>query len=267
MYWQDFVLAKVNSQGGIVDCDSRHEHVRLRSEAILTQEINFAMHLSVHAIVIDMPQTARIENFARILTSYTSNVHTSSTRFLLRIEIPGNFDDAEEVYQKFLEFKQLTGHTCQSIQLILVIGDDLPSWEHFNHRWIGEKVHSVQVHSSSFINNAKGFPVMSKKHQECIRAFMRQQVRVIVRSRHPNDSLESHYQYLCHLFKTHDQLDEDDRIEVSYRNYLQSPLQPLADNLEAATYEVFENDKIKYDIYEEGLYKAFLDKKKHGRFL
>ena len=92
------MLAKVNSQGGIVDCDSRHEHVRLRSEAILTQEINFAMHLSVHAIVIDMPQTARIENFARILTSYTSNVHTSSTRFLLRIEIPGNFDDAEEVY-------------------------------------------------------------------------------------------------------------------------------------------------------------------------
>lgn len=85
-----------------------------------------------------------------------------------------------------------------------MIGDDLPSWEHFNHRWIGEKVHSVQVHSSSFINNAKGFPVMSKKHQECIRAFMRQQVRVIVRSRHPNDSLESHYQYLCHLFKTHD---------------------------------------------------------------
>jgi protein arginine N-methyltransferase 5 len=41
----------------------------------------------------------------------------------------------------------------------------------------------------------------------------------------------------------------------------------LADNLESATYEVFENDKIKYDIYEESLYKAFLDKKRYGRFL
>ena len=96
---------------------------------------------------------------------------------------------------------------------------------------------------------------------------MRQQIRIIFRSRHPNDSMENHYQYICHVFKTHDKLDEEDRIEVSYRNYLQSPLQPLADNLESSTYEVFENDKIKYDIYEESLYKAFLDKKKYGRFL
>jgi protein arginine N-methyltransferase 5 len=41
----------------------------------------------------------------------------------------------------------------------------------------------------------------------------------------------------------------------------------LADNLESATYEVFENDRIKYDIYEDSLYKAYLDKKKYGRFL
>lgn len=76
-YWSDFVLAKVNSSGGIVDCDSKFEHVRLRSEAILTQEINFAMHLSVHAIVVDFPEGPRIENFARLLASYTMNVHTS----------------------------------------------------------------------------------------------------------------------------------------------------------------------------------------------
>ena len=60
VYWQDFVLAKVNTQGGFVDCDSKFEHVRLRSEAIMTQEINFAMHLSVHAIVIDLPDGPRI---------------------------------------------------------------------------------------------------------------------------------------------------------------------------------------------------------------
>ena len=69
------------------------------------------------------------------------------------------------------------------------------------------------------------------------------------------------------LFDIHDKLDDEDRIEVAYRNYLQSPLQPLADNLESATYEVFENDKIKYDLYEDSLYKAMLDKKRYGRFL
>ena len=149
----------------------------------------------------------------------------------------------------------------------MVIGEDLPSWEHFNLRWIGEKIHSIQLDTRIFINNAKGFPVLSKKHQELVRALMRYQVRIILRTRHPNDSVEHHYVYLTHLFKTHDKLDEEERIEVTYRNYLQSPLQPLADNLESATYEVFENDRIKYDLYEEALFKAYLDRKKNGRFL
>ena len=85
------MLAKVNSSGGFVDCDSKYEHVRLRSEAIVTQEINFAMHLSVNAIVIDMPQGPSIQNFARLIASYTQNVSTSGTKFLLRIDIPGEF--------------------------------------------------------------------------------------------------------------------------------------------------------------------------------
>ena len=54
------MIAKVNSNGSFVDCDSKFEHVRIRSEAIMTQEINFAMHLSVNAIVIDMPQSPSI---------------------------------------------------------------------------------------------------------------------------------------------------------------------------------------------------------------
>lgn len=95
---------------------------------------------------------------------------------------------------------------------------------------------------------------------------MKQNVHFILRGKHPNDDLDKYYQYLCYLFKNHDELDEEEKIEVNYRNYLQSPLQPLADNLEAATYEVFENDTIKYDIYEDSLYKAFLDKKRYGRF-
>jgi hypothetical protein len=45
-----------------------------------------------------------------------------------------------------------------------------------------------------------------------------------LKSRHPNDKMDDHYDYLCHLFKTHDTLTEEDRVEVSYRNYLQSPL-------------------------------------------
>lgn len=34
---------------------------------------------------------------------------------------------------------------------------------------------------------------------------------------------------------------------------MQSPLQPLTDNLESITYEVFEKDPIKYDWYERAV--------------
>lgn len=108
--------------------------------------------------------------------------------------------------------------------------------------------------------------MLGKLHQDTCKSLMKQNIHFILRGKHPDDDLDKYYQYLCHLFKNHDVLDEEEKVEVTYRNYLQSPLQPLADNLESATYEVFENDKIKYDIYEDSLYKAFVDKKRYGRF-
>lgn len=40
------------------------------------------------------------------------------------------------------------------------------------------------------------------------------------------------------------------------QDYLQAPLQPLADNLESQTYEAFEKDPIKYAQYEKAIVKA-----------
>ncbi|OAA57476.1 protein methyltransferase [Niveomyces insectorum RCEF 264] len=46
---------------------------------------------------------------------------------------------------------------------------------------------------------------------------------------------------------------------TSFQDWLQSPLQPLADNLESATYEVFEGDPVKYDQYEMAIAAAMAD--------
>lgn len=42
--------------------------------------------------------------------------------------------------------------------------------------------------------------------------------------------------------------------------YLQAPLQPLQDNLESTTYEVFEKDTIKYTQYEAAVFKCLMDR-------
>lgn len=43
---------------------------------------------------------------------------------------------------------------------------------------------------------------------------------------------------------------------LCHQDYLQAPLQPLADNLESQTYEAFEKDPVKYSQYEKAIVKA-----------
>ena len=50
-----------------------------------------------------------------------------------------------------------------------------------------------------------------------------------------------------------------ERFGAGYQDYLQAPLQPLTDNLESVTYEVFEKDPVKYDWYEEAIKRALID--------
>lgn len=51
-------------------------------------------------------------------------------------------------------------------------------------------------------------------------------------------------------------------INVSFfrwEDFLQTPLQPLADNLDTHTYNVFEKDPVKYDQYQKAIAQALSD--------
>lgn len=45
-----------------------------------------------------------------------------------------------------------------------------------------------------------------------------------------------------------------------FEDFLQNPLQPLMDNLESTTYEVFEKDPVKYTEYENAIASALKDR-------
>lgn len=59
-----------------------------------------------------------------------------------------------------------------------------------------------------------------------------------------------HLSYLKYLQRNQPARTMIERFGSGYQDYLQSPLQPLTDNLESVTYEVFEKDPVKYDQYE-----------------
>lgn len=50
-----------------------------------------------------------------------------------------------------------------------------------------------------------------------------------------------------------------ERFARGYEDYLQCPLQPLMDNLESQTYEIFEKDPIKYTQYQAAIVQAIIN--------
>ncbi|KAF3914031.1 hypothetical protein AA313_de0200099 [Arthrobotrys entomopaga] len=78
------------------------------------------------------------------------------------------------------------------------------------------------------------------------------------------DDPESYRRYLHHLLTNLPPAPPLDTFGAGYQDFLQSPLQPLADNLESMTYEVFEKDPVKYDQYEKAVKLALEDMKAQG---
>lgn len=74
----------------------------------------------------------------------------------------------------------------------------------------------------------------------------------------PKDPIP-HLRYFRHLQQNQPALPPIERFGQGYQDYLQSPLQPLTDNLESITYEVFERDPVKYEWYERAIAAALRD--------
>jgi len=70
-WWCKNVVGKINSH--LTNCDSPYEHIRRRSEAIMEQEINLALHLQIGFICLDLPKNDCIANFAAVLNRFLSN--------------------------------------------------------------------------------------------------------------------------------------------------------------------------------------------------
>nr|CAI5823362.1 unnamed protein product [Callosobruchus analis] len=65
-----------------------------------------------------------------------------------------------------------------------------------------------------------------------------------------------HVRYLQFLGKklyVHDVMND---FVHGFEDFLQNPLQPLTEHLETNIYEIFEKDQVKYDTYQNAIYKA-----------
>lgn len=75
----------------------------------------------------------------------------------------------------------------------------------------------------------------------------------------------AHLIYMRYLQRHQPPRTAIDKFGSGYQDYLQAPLQPLTDNLESVTYEVFEKDPVKYDWYERAIAQALSDWTRQGK--
>ncbi len=179
-------------------------------------------------------------------------------------------------------------------------------------RWYSEPLRNLLIPFTTFVRNAKGYPVLPKSHQALISRYMRlrqppwillgdvgpipsvlpqkqdvenfdslaqtadsasmmidsglasptpaeasRQLKTPGAQRHKDPT--PYLSYIRHLQRNQPPKPAIERFGAGYQDYLQAPLQPLADNLESVTYEVFETDPIKYDWYERAIAHALAE--------
>ncbi|XP_015373689.1 PREDICTED: protein arginine N-methyltransferase 5-like [Diuraphis noxia] len=137
------------------------------------------------------------------------------------------------------------------------IGAELPSNEELD-RWLGEPVAALIIQSNIFITNKKGYPVLSKPHQEFIKKMFNIGCQIVISGQL---GIKQQFNYLGHLYQNTSSLTPYSSDFISgFEDYLQTPLQPLKHNLQSYVYETFEQDPIKYYEYQKAISKALIDK-------
>ncbi|PWZ01107.1 PRMT5-domain-containing protein [Testicularia cyperi] len=190
-------------------------------------------------------------------SSQASASSTATSAALLRAEDDWAWETWEHI-------RQLCSYNTR-LQLALDLSAPLPGPSVLS-RWMAEPVSMLWIPSVSYLANAKGFPVLSKASQSFIKSLLRKNPTIILSGvqspppTHTRGGPLAYLQYIRYLEKAAPPDGAVDAFARGYTDWLQAPLQPLMDNLEGTTYEVFERDPVKYALYEEAVYKALLDR-------
>lgn len=273
--WTSRMVAKISTY---LNADSPSPIVRQRHQDCLSEELNYCKGLGVPAIMLSLHGKEN-NNLAKIVQTYYENsqhpsllwarvpMACSKTIRSLRANDKECEDDDEQAFEEtWLWWSKF--HEClewdKRIGVVLEISADLPSQDIIK-RWLGEPVKAIIVPTSIFHTNKKGYPVLSRAHQQLVVSMVEHEAQVII-SGARRSNIEFYFQYLCRIWKRRPYFGDDPMLSYArgWEDYLQHPLQPLADNLDTHTYNVFEKDPVKYNQYQKAIAQALIDLQKQS---
>ncbi|CAL8102257.1 unnamed protein product [Orchesella dallaii] len=286
--WFDMALPSADWNSSVVgvlsdvqeQTESHIFNVRTRASQLLEKQMGYAHHLGLPATILNLHPGDSC-NLSRLIYSkvttdggYHSNVvvwmrlpmvHSKQT---VNGAIDVGREESDDIqpissWNTWNTFRTV-GYAERRTFPVLDLPVDLPDQDEID-RWLGEPVKAIFISEESFISNQKGFPVLPKRTQHVIRSFFdigAQVIMICKPEKSPNHYVH-HKQYIEYIYGLYTSEWEEDPVRKytkGYEDYLQSPLQPLMDNLEANTYEVFERDPTKYNLYQKAMAKALVFK-------
>ncbi|KAG8763650.1 methyltransferase protein [Ceratobasidium sp. 423] len=269
-----------------LELDSQIEGVRYDSEIALRQELQYASYLGISNVILPSPRRGQeVTTYARAINDCIAS-SAVSPYMILSIRIPvcdippedgaaakgvnDYEDELSATWQMWNTIRMICGPTPR-VSVALDLTPALPALPGVLSRWSAEHVQHLILPATTFIPNAKGYPVLPKLMQGFLRDLFKNRPNIILSKTQTNlhklGGEPAYAQYVRHLEKTSPfnvARDAPDGLTVEsfgrgYEDFLQAPLQPLMDNLASMTYEVFERDPVKYRQYEQAVYRALLD--------
>ena len=261
------------------------------SQSLAVRQVKFMLdwagHMNVPAAILPAvpldPEKASA--YARLLASLALDCSASNVQLWVRVAATPHALAAYELLHRRCDHPANLGCmlcfdasssssiTAQNVGQYLVLV----------HKMVGCNLRAVSFSTRMFLTNKRGYPTLSKSIQMIFTELLRRlgrTLRVLVEGTpyHDLPTQEAagysgclpYLQYLRHI-RTRPEitfvLDTDEaRMETSYLDHLQSPLQPLGDNLEFQTYETFEKDPVKYERYEDAIFLAVRDGLQNGLY-
>uniref|UniRef100_A0A336KEH4 Protein arginine N-methyltransferase n=1 Tax=Culicoides sonorensis TaxID=179676 RepID=A0A336KEH4_CULSO len=258
--WLNQVVLKLSDD---LELDSENEVIRKHSEQILAQEMHMAEHLIQNGYILMRLRPGESANLARSLCQNTKSIILTEipimseklSAVMYRKDIDCEAIQVEDPWERWNRFRSYVDFTSR-FRLALTLTEDIPSEEEIK-RWLGEPIECVIIPERLFIFNKQNFPVLSRNHQKVLAQFLKFPIHLMIKT---NDSnIQFHSEYLDNLSRCKFRVDDP---MAGFDDLLEIPLQPLYDNLDSYTYEVFEKDPVKYKLYQDAIEAALRDRVK-----
>eukprot|EP01080_Neovahlkampfia_damariscottae_P006228 gene6228-10234_t len=231
-------------------------------------QVEWAKYLSLKGICISISQYDNIEFISQLLNQNISELSNT----LVFIQVPLEFPEKKDSWEIWNKLRILCDYNLK-LNVLLEMTENTPENDYtfkskfsiktkrFNKGWIAEPLHSIVLPTSIFTTGTEGNPKLSQKHVELLEYAFNYQIQIILSGK--TKDINDYKEYIEIVYDEIPPLSEEEYFIQPYYDYLQQPLQPLMMNLENQTYDVFEKDPVKYDLYQDAFYHACKDMKKN----